>query len=267
MMLPETESTLLRQLWQDRKLPELRSRVRELYNEGWTLQSIADALQTYRSTVRAWVAHSHVRPGASTTVPEPPNTRNEVPTADIRRHVFAGPSLPTVDTAALAPRLSAAEIDRIASLSRLARRVRARTPDPSEAREAADELNDLLATQRQRGVPVVELADAAGLTSRAIRTRLPERLAPCPPLIDRVEDPDSPVLVLWPAPSNSRRWRTYIDARQLKPLAFYPSMLRIPPAGRSLPYHLLSPRQGELQLGWPERDTVVFPRPLKTGGI
>lgn len=162
-----------------------------------------------------------------------------------------GVPVPRLIVAALSPCLSPQDVAEIRKLAGPARLVRGHTPRGHPHRKAAARLDYVLTLHRTRGVPVHDLARAARLSDRALRTRLPHPLPPWPKLLDSEVYPGVHLLVLWPTPSNSRRWRTYVDEESHYPVAFPVEMLTLPRT--TWRYHALTPRDAEFQLGWPQR--------------
>jgi len=152
--LPQKEKDLLASLEKEK----LWRRVQELSEAGWSLQSIADAFSSprRRSTIRSWV----VKPlpesvTALGNVPKPPEKKK-------RSNRKRPPS----------PGISLDDQLRIARLSPLARRYRARTRPNSSSRMANEELTYLAGALYSSGVSVSELARASGVTYRAMKRRV-----------------------------------------------------------------------------------------------
>ena len=155
--LPSFEAELLNTL--DGAL--LYARVRELYNTGWTLRAIGDALvpQRPRSTVRYWVTKPIPLTGATLPVPTAPipiQVRNTAP--KVKRY------------------LTNSEMVRIASIAPIARKYRASMNPAHAAAEANRELTALCYRLYQDNVPIREMAKAAGVSYRAMARRI-ERAA------------------------------------------------------------------------------------------
>jgi len=156
VILPQDEQLLLRKLSPD--LPALRARVRALRARGWTLESIGTPLGARRSTVRSWEFHSHAVPDPHLPPPPspPPPTSAHPPP----------PYPPTI------PAPTATQAERIRALAPKARRARAGTPPSSSLAQARDELNELVTTLYNQGVPISHLAHLAGVTYRAMSVRI-----------------------------------------------------------------------------------------------
>ena len=140
----------------------LYARVRELYNTGWTLRAIGDALepQRPRSTVRYWVTKPIPLASAAAlpipTAPIPIQVRNTTP--KIKRF------------------LTASETVRIASIAPVARKYRASMNPAHPAAVANAELTAFCYRLYQDHVPIREMAKAASVSYRAMARRI-ERAA------------------------------------------------------------------------------------------
>lgn len=156
--LPRDEQDLLVSL--SSNLPVLRHRVRALRARGWTLQSIGEPLQARRSTVRSW--EFHPSPSSPLHLPPPPDppppSRSPSTTHSSPTHSHPTPS--------------PADAARIALLAPRARRARAGTPASSPLALARDELNSLVLSLYNDGVPISTLAHLAGVTYRAMSVRV-----------------------------------------------------------------------------------------------
>lgn len=151
--LPEGEAALLRAL----SGPELWTRAGQLYRAGWTLSAIGAAVEPPRprSSVRAWVTRPHA--------PAPVDRPLPRPRARSGGYVPRRPPSPGIDPAARA---------RLAELAPVARRYRARSASDSRYAVANRELTRLCLELHAAHVPVAELAEAAGVTYRAMARRL-----------------------------------------------------------------------------------------------
>lgn len=156
--LPPEEVALLKYFYQspDTK-KEFFDRCRALYDVGWPLRSISDAVAPgrNRSTVRSWVEKS---PKGIT--PEIP-----VPLPYIPTPVVSEPKAPS-------PGISAADVDEIERLAPIARRFRSKMDPEHAASRANRELTEIVTRLHDTHVTVSELADAAGVTYRAMARRL-----------------------------------------------------------------------------------------------
>jgi hypothetical protein len=155
--LPKSEADFLASLSKE----QLWRRVKDLNDAGWTLQSIADAFDPprRRSTVRSWVIKDTPQYDFVTATPTPPQ-----PKAKSRRKRPRSPGIPHDEQL------------RIARLSPLARRFRARTNPSSTSFTANQELTSIAGLLYNKGVTVSELARASGVTYRAMKRRVDKAL-------------------------------------------------------------------------------------------
>ena len=155
--LPKSEAIFLASLSKE----QLWRRVKDLNDAGWTLQSIADAFDPprRRSTIRSWVIKDTPECEFVTATPTPPQ-----PKAKSRRKRPRSPGIPHDEQL------------RIARLSPLARRFRARTNPSSTSFTANQELTNIAGLLYNKGVTVSELARASGVTYRAMKRRVDKAL-------------------------------------------------------------------------------------------
>jgi hypothetical protein len=155
--LPKSEAIFLASLSKE----QLWRRVKDLNDAGWTLQSIADAFDPprRRSTIRSWVIKDTPECDFVTATPVPPQ-----PKAKSRRKRPRSPGIPHDEQL------------RIARLSPLARRFRARTNPSSTSFTANQELTSIAGLLYNKGVTVSELARASGVTYRAMKRRVDKAL-------------------------------------------------------------------------------------------
>jgi len=131
----------------------LKLRCHELFESGWPLSSLAEAIGRQRSTIHYWVQN-------------PPPRTKELP----------APPLPEdksyIHKKTKSPGISAHEQRRIASLAPIARKYRSRLSDGHPATMANEELTTLVKRLYASGVPIQEIADAAGVSYRAMYRRV-----------------------------------------------------------------------------------------------
>ena len=153
--LPQRERELLATLQKD----HLWRRAKLLSEAGWSLQSIANGFDPprRRSTIRSWVVKSFT----AGTYPETP----PVPSPPVKHVRPRRKKVPS-------PGISLDDQLRIARLSPLARRYRARAAENSSSSLANRELTLLTGILYSRGVTVSELARASGVTYRAMKRRV-----------------------------------------------------------------------------------------------
>ena len=145
--LPRTEAARLAKL----NGSELRGRCLALYNAGWTLSAIGNALDRPRSTVRSWVLVA------------PSTAEDDIPTPQDRSYIPKKP---------ISPGLQPSESAKIKELAPIARRYRAKLSDSHPSTVANQELTRLCRTLHALGVPLQELADTAGVSYRAMYRRV-----------------------------------------------------------------------------------------------
>jgi hypothetical protein len=165
--LPESEHRLLAALSGN----ELKARVRELVTAGWSMASVGKACTPprSRSTIRSWIPSSS---SSDSTIhaAKKMNSDHPVPSAPAPKPKYT-PKRTNV-TPHKSPGLTEADCSHIKSLYQLASRYRS-TSSPSSAHgRANEELTQLVNTLYARGVTVREIADAAGVTYRAINKRI-----------------------------------------------------------------------------------------------
>jgi len=151
--LPADEAQLLSSLWDD----ELYTRVRALYEAGWTLQAIGNAFTPprTRSTIRFWANRRHSSSPLEQILP--------LPKYKARGYVSRRPKSPGIDSVTLS---------RIQEISPLARRYRSKMSPSSQEARANAELTDICIELVNEHVTVRELAAATGVTYRAMARRL-----------------------------------------------------------------------------------------------
>jgi hypothetical protein len=155
--------------------PALSERLRGLFEAGWSLSSLAEALPTPRprTTVRSWITSRPRPPLAS------PPLKRALPLPPVPSP-FSAPAEPDARPVRRfsAPRrgrrlgLDPATCSEISTLAPLARRHRSRTGPLSPARIANESLTRLTRDLYGRGASIPELAEAAGVTYRAMRRRV-----------------------------------------------------------------------------------------------
>jgi hypothetical protein len=160
-LLPVTERNHLALL-----LPRARnSRLARLAAHGWTLASLGASLDPPRprTTVHYWVQNAtELTPIASAYIPpEPPLPDPPHP----RR-------FPNTRTRGISPRIPEDVRPTLASLAASARRYRAKTPPGAAPAIANASLTEIALRYRDLGVPTADIADAAGVSYRAMARRI-----------------------------------------------------------------------------------------------
>lgn len=158
-LLPPDEVTFISSL----PRPEAESRLRALWEAGWSLQTLGSSLQPQRpkTTIHFWVKRAPIVEQLR-AIPSPPpkSLTTSVPTKSAPRLRSISPGVPPE----MAPRL--------AELSAKAKRYRAKTAPDSPLALANDELTAIAKTLRSMGVPTAAIAKAAGVSYRAMARRL-----------------------------------------------------------------------------------------------
>jgi len=154
-MLPEQERDKLLELYDHEDRTALIEYICALRSRQWTLQDIANVLGVQRSTVQYWERKGKLGESVKKVTSSPKEIKNQ--------------GNQTVKTYILIP-----ESDRIRlkDLSAQARKISNRTPDNSPLRQAAAELDQLIHKHLLRMVPVSKIAEAMGVTHRAVRSRI-----------------------------------------------------------------------------------------------
>lgn len=149
--LPDSERAFLRTLAGQ----DLEYRLYMLHSAGWSLQALGEALdpEVPRSTVHVWVQ--------SAALLYPRVFSKAIPRL-----------IPQHRVRTISPSIPSATRTRIAELAPLARRFRAKTSPFSVYALANAELSEICVGLYERGVAVQDLAEAAGVTYRAMLRRV-----------------------------------------------------------------------------------------------
>jgi hypothetical protein len=157
--LPPAEVEYLNSL----EINALIPRVNSLYKAGWALQAIGECLSPRRprSTVRSWVVKADEL-GAQEVVDAPtiPSPIHKTAAEGYQKRRPTSPGIPE-DT-----------FDEVRSLAPLARSYRAKMAQTSSAAVANRRLTDICTKLHENGVGIRELAEAAGVTYRAMYKRI-----------------------------------------------------------------------------------------------
>lgn len=153
LTLPVSEAEYLSTL----QKRQLHSRLAALHARGWSLSQLATSLQPPRpkTTVHFWVRNAAPPPPTAPPIPAPPAS------APRNSH-----------TRSISPKVPPDQRPILASLSLQARRYRSGTPDSSPTARANQELTIRALQLRDFGVPTAEIADAAGVSYRAMAKRI-----------------------------------------------------------------------------------------------
>jgi hypothetical protein len=154
--IPPAEVEYLNSLTIDALIP----RVSALYNAGWALQAIGDCLSPRRprSTIRSWVVKA--KDLEIVDAPIVPSPKHKTSAEGYQKRRPTSPGIPE-DT-----------FDEIRSLAKLARTYRAKMAQTSAAAVANRRLTDISKKLHENGVGIRELAEAAGVTYRAMYKRI-----------------------------------------------------------------------------------------------
>lgn len=142
------------------------ARLAMLHRSGWSLSALGRSLSVPKTTIHFWVRNSTSDPSLDRrAIPAPP-----LPiTASV-------PSLRAPRTRSISPKVPPTLRPRLKELGVQARRYRARTPFNSPIAQANRELTRLAIELRHRGVPTSDIADAAGVSYRAMARRISQEL-------------------------------------------------------------------------------------------
>ena len=151
--LPESEVALLTSLRND----DLYARVAALYQAGWPLRAIGEAFSPVKA--RSSVSNMVEKAVHIANLPE-----------------VLAPTLATppeyVPVRPVSPGISSADLAQIAALAPRARKFRAGMSSAHRVAVANQQLTDLCLSLFEKDVTIRELADAAGVTYRAMAKRL-----------------------------------------------------------------------------------------------
>jgi hypothetical protein len=157
--LPFDEVTFIASL----SRPQAEARMRALWEIGWSLQSIGSSLNPPRpkTTIHFWVKRAPSEQQHRMVPPPPPRSlTTSVPTKTAPRVRTISPGVPE--------HLK----NEIKELSSQARFFRAKTPAGHPVALANDQLTTMVKTLYTMGVPAQALADAAGISYRAMIRRI-----------------------------------------------------------------------------------------------
>lgn len=138
-------------------------RLRALWESGWSLAIIANSLEPKKpkSTVHFWVSNATKQEQRRPLPPTPPKSLTT--TAPLT-------SNPTMRS--ISPSVPLELRDKLKELATLANRYRAKTSPDSPLAIANRELTHLAVLLYNRGIPASDIADAAGVTYRAMARRI-----------------------------------------------------------------------------------------------
>jgi hypothetical protein len=142
---------------------EMESRLRGLWKAGWSLGVIGSSLSPAvpKTTIHFWVRRApDVKQLRALPLPPPKSLTTSVPTKHAPRLRSVSPGVP--------PELRI----KLKELSALSKRYRAKTSPTSPLAQANNELTQIARQLKNRGVPTAAIAEAAGVTYRAMARRL-----------------------------------------------------------------------------------------------
>jgi hypothetical protein len=141
-------------------------RARQLFDAGWTLQAIGNAFEPAqkRSTVQYWTAQGDARHATLRPVPSPWGGFVDAPMPKPPKGYQ--PKKPK------SPGIPKETQERLRYLAPLARYYRSGMASTSLNGSANEEMNEIVQDLYNKNVKIAEIAQAAGVTSRAIARRL-----------------------------------------------------------------------------------------------
>lgn len=138
------------------------ARLAALHEAGWSYSALSECLNTPKTTVHFWVRNAQFDPSA-TLRPVPK------PTLPIKTSL---PLPKGTRTRSISPKVPPDLRPRLRELSQRSRRYRARTPENSPLAIANRQLTELAVHLRSQGVPTADIAEAAGVSYRAMARRI-----------------------------------------------------------------------------------------------
>ena len=139
-----------------------QARLSVLHHAGWTLSALARSLDVPKTTIHFWI-------------------RSATPDPAMQRHPIPAPPLPITSVLptryaprirSISPKVPPDLRPKLRQLSEMSRRCRAKTPPNSPIALANRELTALAINLRAKGVPTADIADAAGVSYRAMARRI-----------------------------------------------------------------------------------------------
>lgn len=143
---------------------EFHARLRALWEAGWSLSVLGNSVSPKRprATIHYWVRKASV---VAQSAPIPSPEYNKSLTTALLGVVPA-------KTRTIAPTVTPEVAQRLRSLSLQARRYRSRTTEGNRFAVANREFTALCKELRSQGVPAVDIAQAAGISYRAVARRI-----------------------------------------------------------------------------------------------
>ena len=157
--LPTDEVEFLSSLPRERA----ESRLRALWESGWSLQTLGDSLEPPRpkTTIHFWVKRA-----------EPEHQHREIPPPPPKSLTTSVPLKNAPRLRTISPGVPPAMRSELRELSALARKYRAKCPPNSPYAIANDELTKKAKMLRMMGVPTEKIAESCGVSYRAMARRL-----------------------------------------------------------------------------------------------
>jgi len=161
--LPQSEINYLDSLSKG-NVGEFHSRLRALWEAGWSLSVLGNSLNPKRprATIHYWVRKAQIKP-QSVVIPTP---------EFIKQFTDALKSEISGKTRTIAPTVTPEMAQRLRSLSLQARRYRSRTTEGNKFAVANREFTALVKELRSQGIPAIDIAQAAGISYRAVARRI-----------------------------------------------------------------------------------------------
>lgn len=156
--LPTDEIEFLQQLTPEKR----KSRLAALHDAGWSLSVLSRALDTPKTTIHFWIKNAD-KTDFFSQKPVPG------PHISLTRALQNGQ---TLRTRTISPKIPPDLVPKIRELSLKSRRYRSRTPKNSPIAVASQELTRLAVLLHSRGVRTSDIADAAGVSYRAMARRI-----------------------------------------------------------------------------------------------
>jgi hypothetical protein len=160
--LPQSEIDYLAQLSASDKFA-FQSRLKALWEAGWSLSILGNSVSPKRprATIHYWVRQAASVPQLA-AIPQP-EFNQPLPTALL--------GVVSATTRTIAPSVTPDVAAKLRALSLQARRYRSRTSESNQFAVANREFTALVKDLRSQGIPAVDIANAAGISYRAVARR------------------------------------------------------------------------------------------------
>lgn len=157
-MLPDEEVAYIKQL----TFKKRDSRLALLHEAGWSFASLGTSIDVPKTTVHFWVRNASK---------DPQLLKRPIPQPHLSLPKTLSNGYP-LRTRAITPKVPPSVRPRLRELSQKSRRYRAKSPADSPVAQANKELTTLALNLRSQGVPTSDIADAAGVSYRAMARRI-----------------------------------------------------------------------------------------------